>query len=146
MLGALHISERQEFLGGSFAESLEAWHAGPRDQVLGMSIWHSAQPVGMTLFKRPPASPDWVSPNAASIHGLKIASPWQGQGWGHAAFELAMDQLKKDWPAILRLMLAVDAENTLALSIYRSYGMKEIGPVVEGCHGPEHRFAVSLSP
>jgi len=33
-LGALNVTAQQEVAGGSFAETLDAWQAGPADQVL----------------------------------------------------------------------------------------------------------------
>jgi len=81
----------------------------------------------MTLFKQPPLSPSWVAENAATIHGLKIATPWQKQGFGHTAFALAIDALKNEWPLISKLMLAVDADNTAAIAVYRAFGMAQCG-------------------
>ncbi len=111
-LAKLQISDWQEIKGGSFEESLDAWHAGPKDQMLGVVFFLENSPVGMTLFKRPPLSPSWASRSAATIHGLKIVTPWQGRGLGHQSFKLAVDHLRKEWPAITKLMLAVDADNT----------------------------------
>ena len=144
-LGELRVSEPQEFFGGSFAESLEAWQIGPSGHVLGLCFLVEDQPVGMTLFKLPPQSPDWVSADAASIHGLKIATPWQGRGWGKTAFRLAIDRLAIQWPSAKTLMLAVDAENAAALKVYKGFGMTDSGPVFKGNHGLEHRMSVSLS-
>lgn len=76
-LRGLEISEWQEIKGGSFSESLEAWQAGPTNQILGLGFLLQGQPIGMTLFKRPPLSPSWASTYAATIHGLKISQPVQ---------------------------------------------------------------------
>ncbi len=143
-LGDLRVSERQEFWGGSFTESLDVWEAGPSDQVFGLFFLLAALPIGMTLFKRPPLSPDWAPADTATIHGLKIATPWQRQGWGHKAFDLAIEHLRKEWPTTLNLMLAVDADNASALAVYRAHGMTDNGAIFSGNHGPEHRLALPL--
>jgi len=144
-LGKLEISEWQEIKGGSFTESIEAWQSGEADQILGLVFLLENQLVGMTLFKRPPLSPSWVSPEAATIHGLKISTSQQGQGFGHKAFALAIHKLKEEWPSITKLMLAVDADNTAAIAVYRAYGMIEYEPICEGPNGLEYRFEISLS-
>jgi len=143
-LGQLEISEWQEIKGGSFTESLEAWRKSSKKQVLGFSFLLADQLVGMTLFKRPPLSPSWASENAATIHGLKISTPWQRKGLGHNAMHLAVNRLKKEWPAVTTLMLAVDADNAAAMAVYRAFGMTDSGPV-KGPNGLEHRFEISLS-
>ena len=144
-VGALQVSERQAFQGKSVQESLEDWRQGPPDQILGLCFLQADQPVGMTVFQRPPTSKRGDS-TVASIHGLKIATPWQGRGWGHAAFRLAVRRLKQEWPATTILTLAVDADNHAAIAVYRAFGMTDSGPVFEGNHGPEHRMEVSLHP
>ncbi len=144
-LGQLEISDWQEVKGGSFTESLDVWRNGSKDQILGFCFLLADQQVGMTLFKRPPLSPDWASENAATIHGLKISTPWQRKGFGHKAFKLAVNHLKKEWPSITSLMLAVDADNAAAMAVYRTFGMTDSGPV-QGTNGLEHRFEISLPP
>ncbi len=145
-LATLEVTNWQEIKGGSFKESLDAWQSGPSEQILGLGFLLKNNPVGMTLFKRPPLSPSWACANAATIHGLKISLPLQGRRLGHSAFELAVGQLKKEWPEIATLMLAVDADNASALAVYRGFGMIDSGPVFEGPDGAEHRFEISFLP
>ncbi|MEM6466985.1 MAG: GNAT family N-acetyltransferase [Pseudomonadota bacterium] len=144
VLNTLTVTPEQEVMGGSFEETLCAWKAGPSDQVLGVGFFLNAQPVGVTLFKRPPMSPSWVRMDAASIHGLKIAQPLQGQGWGHRAMSLALEALGSAWPDVRHLMLAVDASNIAALSVYRRAGLSDSGPVFQGPNGSEHRMEMTL--
>ena len=140
-LRALKVSEHQEVLGKSFLESITDWEDAPKDEVLGLCFLLGGEPVGLTLFKRPMKS----LPQVVSIHGLKIATPWQGQGLGHLAFRLAVDHLINAWPEAAILKLAVDAENASALAIYRAFGMTDSGPVFEGPNGSEHRMEISLT-
>lgn len=142
-LAGLQVSPEQEVLGRSFTDSLADWEGAPRALCLGLAFLFEGRPVGLTLFKRPPLSPDWAGASSATIHGLKIATPWQGRGWGHLAFRLAVARLREVWPEVTALRLAVDAENAAARAIYAAYGMTDSGPL-EGPHGPEHRFAMSL--
>lgn len=144
-LSQLRITEWQEIKGGSFSESVEAWREAPAGQVLGLCFLLARQPVGMTLFKRPPLSPKWATPRAATIHGLKITQPLQGRGLGHKAFDMAVQYLKEMWPDAETLMLAVDADNNAALAVYRSYGMVDSGISYEGSNGREYRFSMSLA-
>ncbi|MEM1130951.1 MAG: GNAT family N-acetyltransferase [Pseudomonadota bacterium] len=143
-LGRLRLPEWQEEMAGGFAESLATWHAGPPGQILGLCFLLRAKPVGMTLFKRPPLSPDWTPADAASLHGLKIAEPWQGRGWGHHVLHLAVTALAQEWPHTARVVLAVDAGNASARAVYRRFGMTDRGPVHEGRLGREHRLEIAL--
>ena len=143
-LSRLEVSEWQEIKGGSFDESVEAWQKDTTGNVLGFCFLIQSDLVGMTLFKRPPLSPSWATADAASIHGLKISTPWQCQGLGHKAFKLAVEQLKVEWPKISKLVLAVDADNDAALAVYRAYGMSESGPIYKGNDGLENRFQIPL--
>ena len=136
-LGALTVSEHQEVLGKSFKESIEDWESAHHDKVLGLCFLLDGHPVGLVLFMQHP-------PHTASIHGLKIAIPWQRQGFGHIAFGLAINQLKIAWPDIKLLKLAVDAVNTPAVTIYRTFGMNDSGPVFQGPNGMEHRMELQL--
>lgn len=133
----LTVSDHQEILGKSFIESIDDWEAASHDQVLGLCFLLEEQPVGLTLFKKQP-------PHSASIHGLKITTPWQRQGLGHLAFQLALEQLKLAWPEVTQLALAVDAENIPAIKIYKAAGMSDSGPVFQGPNGQEHRMTLQL--
>lgn len=140
-LRELNVSEYQEVLGKSFLESIDDWENASPGTVLGLCFFFADQPVGLTLFRRSEPS----GPCAASIHGLKIATPWQGRGWGRLAFRLAVENLKKAWPETEKLVLAVDADNAPAIAVYRGFGMNDSGPVFEGPNGKEHRMEITLS-
>ncbi|MEP0964788.1 MAG: GNAT family N-acetyltransferase [Roseobacter sp.] len=99
------------------------------------------EPIGLTLFRRKPSPQD----HTVSIHGLKIAIPWQRRGYGHQAFRLAVGYLKSEWPEARSLRLAVDAENTPAIAIYRQFGMTDSGPIFDGPNGKEHHMELPLT-
>lgn len=136
-LRVLTVSDHQEVLGKSFLESISDWEAAGQDKVLGLCFLLEEQPIGLVLFSKHRAC-------TASIHGLKIATPWQRRGFGHLAFSLAVDQLKVVWPDIALLKLAVDAVNTPAITIYRSFGMNDSGPIFQGPNGKEHRMELQF--
>jgi RimJ/RimL family protein N-acetyltransferase len=138
-LRRLKVSQRQEFLGKSFEESIEDWENATREEVLGLCFLCAERPVGLTLFNQ-------SGGKTVSIHGLKIATPLQGRGWGHIGFRLAVEYLKEAWPEIERLKLAVDAENKAAIAVYARFGMTDYEPVFQGSHGDEHHMDVSLVP
>ena len=134
----LTVSAHQEVLGKSFLESIDDWESANRDNVLGLCFLLKEQPVGLTLFNK-------RADHTASIHGLKISTPWQRQGFGHFAFRLAIEQLRIAWPDVKRLKLAVDAENKPAIAIYTASGMSDSGPVFQGPNGQEHRMELQLN-
>jgi len=119
-LARLEVSDWQEIKGGSFTESIQAWEDNKTDFLLGFCFLISDEPVGMTLFKRPPLC------------------------LGHKAFSLAVKQLKHTWPTVSTLMLGVDSDNEAALAVYRGYGMIDSGPIFKGNDGLENRFEMRL--
>ena len=137
-LRTLQVTERQSVLGKSFLESIDDWENRQKGQVLGLCFLLDAAPVGMVLFRKQPLE------YAVSIHGLKIALPWQGRGLGHVAFRLAVEHLKTQWGDAKVLKLSVDAVNAPAIAIYRGFGMRDSGPVFDGPNGKEHRMVLQL--
>ena len=145
-LCSLQVLKSQEEFGGSFTESVEEWRANAGQSVLGLCFTtYDGAPVGIVLLKRPPASPDWTPFSAVSLHGLKIAHAFQGRGFGRKALELAIDKARLTWPDAATLILAVDAGNLAALSLYRRFGMTDSGPIYRGRIGREHRLEVPLT-
>lgn len=136
-LRQLTVTPHQEVLGKSFLESIEDWENAPQGKVLGLCFLINDQPVGLVLFNR--------HGDTASIHGLKIALPWQNRGLGHQAFQLGVAHLKGEWPETKTLKCSVDTENTPAIVIYRAYGMRDTRPVSQGSNGGEHHMEISLS-
>lgn len=139
-LRALTVTERQEVLGKSFLESIEDWEHAPKDKTLGLCFLINESPVGLVLFQQQKGT----DAHTLSIHGLKIARPWQHQGYGHQAFRDALEYVKRKWPQAKKLKLAVDAENQPAVAIYRGYGMADSGPVFDGPNGKEHHMEIAL--
>ncbi|MDA7963563.1 GNAT family N-acetyltransferase [Ruegeria sp.] len=143
-IARLQVTLEQAEFGGSFADSLSQFHAGIGRNARCFAFFCDSDPIGIVILKVPPAAPDWVGLNAISLHGFKIAKPWQGKGLGKRCFGLCVDRIRSEWPDVERLQLAVDAENVTALSVYRSYGMTDSGPVFDGRLGKEHRLELPL--
>lgn len=143
-IASLEITPQQAEFGGSFADSLSQYHANNDGSVRCFVFFYDSEPIGIVVLKVPPAAPNWVGLNAISLHGFKIRSSWQGKGLGKRCLGICLDKIRSEWPSAKRLQLAVDAENAVALSVYRSYGMKDSGPIFEGRVGKEHRLELSL--
>jgi ribosomal protein S18 acetylase RimI-like enzyme len=143
-LAALCVSLEQEEFSGSFAYTLQDWAKAKPGDALALAFLLGSTPVGLALVKRGQAAPDWVPWRAASLHGLKIAAPYQGRGLGRLAMAGLRDTLTAQWPEIDRLVLAVDATNGAALALYRGCGMQQMGPPHQGRLGPEHRLVLTL--
>ena len=145
-LRCLKVSDEQLDFGGSFEETLAVRSDVPSESGRVLCFVLDRIPVGIVALKRPPYSPDWVSKSAVSMHGLKIAGRFQGQGLGKQAFRLAVTRASALWPDAETLVLSVDAANTVALSVYRGLGMSDSGPVFPGRVGMEHRLEIGLGP
>ena len=143
-LRRLMIPARQIEFGGSFESSMEDCLSGPPDSIRGLAIELDGSPIGLVVLKRPPRAPAWASEDMVTLHALKLDARWQGKGYGRAAFAAAIDAARSIWPEARHLALSVDADNTAALSLYRSFGMTDSGPVFHGRIGLEHRLRIAL--
>ncbi len=144
-LKRLEISDQQVEFGGSFKKSIDECLSGPPDAIRGLAVLFDSSPVGLVVLKRPPLSPAWASEDMVTLHGLKIDIRWQGKGYGRAAFSGAMALCRSIWPDAKQLALSVDAGNEVALSLYKSFGMTDSGPIYQGRIGREHRLQIALS-
>lgn len=143
-LKRLEISDQQVEFGGSFKRSVDECLSGSPSTIRGLAILFDSSPMGLVVLKRPPLSPAWASEDMVTLHGLKIDIRWQGKGYGRAAFSGAMVLCKSIWPDAKQLALSVDAENQVALSLYKSFGMTDSGPLYQGRIGREHRLQIAL--
>jgi len=143
-LKRLEISDQQMEFGGSFKRSIDECLSGAPSAIRGLGIVFDSAPIGLVVLKRPPLSPAWAPEDTVTLHGLKIDVRWQGKGYGKAAFSGAMALCKSIWPDAKQLALTVDAENEVALSLYKSFGMTDSGPVHRGRIGLEHRLQIPL--
>lgn len=141
---ALTVTGQQAEFGGTFADSLDTGLSDRSGAVQAYCFLKQAEPIGIVVLKRPPATADWVPADAVSLHGFKIDRSWQGQGLGGAAFRLAVAAAARRWPEADQLVLAVDADNAAALAVYRAFGMIDSGPVYAGRIGREHRLSRAL--
>ncbi|WP_300072620.1 GNAT family N-acetyltransferase [uncultured Ruegeria sp.] len=143
-LRGLRVTQEQAEFGGTFPDSLEAILSSVDGSVQGFCFLEKDEPIGIVVLRHAPATADWVPGDAVSLHGFKIDKNWQGKGYGRAAFRLAVEAAARSWPEATQLVLAVDAENTAALAVYRGYGMADSGPIYAGRIGKEHRLSKAL--
>jgi len=140
----LSISDRQIEYGGAFETSVDDCIAGSPDSIRGLAILLKDTPIGLVVLKRPPLSPVWASEDTVTLHGLKIDARWQGKGYGKAAFVRTLAVCRTIWPDAKRMALSVDADNAVALALYKSLGMIDSGSVFQGRIGLEHRLHIAL--
>ncbi len=145
-LRRLSVSKDQVEFGGTFGETLDAGLSDRSGAVQAYCFLKDDAPIGIVALKRAPATADWVPPNAVSLHGFKIDVGWQGKGLGKTTFRLAVGAAVQKWPDAQQLVLAVDAANSTALAVYRSFGMTDSGPVYSGRIGKEHRLSMRIGP
>lgn len=144
-LQALRISDRQVTYAGTIEGMIDQCRSDMPTQVRGFAVVAAGTVAGFFQLKRPPASPDWVPADTATLHGLMIDTAHQGKGLGRAAFAAAMGAVSPIWPDIRRFALSVDADNAAALSLYLSFGMNDSGPIHPGRIGMEHRLELDLA-
>ncbi len=145
-LRALSVSKDQAEFGGTFGESLDAGLSDRSGAVQAYCFLKDLAPIGIVVLKHAPATADWVPHNAVSLHGFKIDIKWQGKGLGKRAFRLAVETAVRTWRDARQLVLAVDADNSTALAVYRSFGMTDSGPIYSGRIGQEHRLSMPIGP
>ena len=141
---ALKVMEGQEEFGGSFNASMAMREQDLDGKTKALLFFDGVRPVGIVLVKQPPSSPEWARGNIATVHGLKVASGLQGFGHGKEMLLSAIAYVTRVWSDVVVLALSVDADNETAISLYKSIGMRDSGPIYSGRLGKEHRFELQL--
>lgn len=92
--------------------------------------------VGFFVLRERASLPGWAPAGVVTLHSLRIARMYQGQGYGRLSVELAIAWIRQNRPWIDRLMLAVNARNRQAMAAYLRCGfidtrIKVAGPIGE---------------
>ena len=102
------------------------------------------QPVGFFILREKQASPDWAPPGAVTLHSFRIARPCQGLGYGKTGVALALACIRRERPSARHLMLAVNARNLRARSLYLNSGFADTGAIVHGPIGDQHILSFEI--
>ncbi|WP_152394899.1 GNAT family N-acetyltransferase [Paenibacillus guangzhouensis] len=66
------------------------------------------------------------------VTGFIIDAKEQGQGYGRAALQAAIDHIRAQYPQCERVNLTAHADNTRARRLYENYGFTATGEVYDG--------------
>lgn len=64
--------------------------------------------------------------------GISIANKWRGQGIGKLLMEKVIKEAKQNLPGLKLITLTVNANNKIAIKIYRQFGFKKFGLLPNG--------------
>jgi diamine N-acetyltransferase len=88
------------------------------------AVYHQDQMVGFVMYEHDPEQGEWW------ISNLMIAAGHQGQGYGRAALQVLIPQLRQK--GCRELWVGYASDNEAARRLYRSLGFTEVGLDDEG--------------
>lgn len=101
----------------------------------------SSKTVGFFILRERQVLPDWAPRGAVTLHSFRISSTCQGKGYGRAGVDLAISWVRHNRPDVRQLMLAVNARNVPAKSLYLKAGFVDTGSIFRGPIGDQHILA-----
>lgn len=104
----------------------------------------SKMTVGFFILREKQAMPDWAPRGVVTLHSFRISRACQGKGYGKAGAGLAISWVRQNRPDVRQLMLAVNARNVLAKSVYLRVGFVDTGEVFQGPVGDQHILNVEV--
>jgi diamine N-acetyltransferase len=118
---ALELAEDQQDLVSSNADSLDdARHnrnARPRAIYAGETL------VGFLMYDAPDGRDE---PDQATIYRFMIDKAFQAKGYGRAALQCAIEEIRRV-PGIRRILILYVPDNDVARAFYASLGFVELG-------------------
>lgn len=142
---ALVLDAEQDQFAGAVDAVFDALQFSPYpDLEHPFAIVVRDQPVGFFLLREKQALPDWAPRNAVTLHSFRIARSCQGMGYGKAGVALALAWIRRERPSARQLMLAVNARNLRARSLYLNAGFTETGAIVRGPVGDQHILSLAI--
>jgi cysteine synthase A len=139
MVKKLVLDPEQEL----FAGSVDAVFDGLRDSrspdnEYAFAVVAGTEAVGFFILRENDALPDWALRGVVTLHSFRICRDVQGMGYGRAAVNLAICWIRQNRADVGQLMLAVNARNLAAMSLYLKAGFIDEGALFHGPIGDQH--------
>ena len=100
--------------------------------------------VGFFILRENQALPDWAPRGVVTLHSFRICRACQGKGYGRAGADLAISWVRRERPAVNRLMLAVNTRNMIAKSVYLKAGFVDTGEIFRGPIGDQNILTIEI--
>lgn len=100
--------------------------------------------IGFFILREKQALPDWAPADVVTLHSFRIGRVDQGKGYGRAGAGLAVSWVRQNRPEVKQLMLAVNARNVLAKSVYLNSGFVDTGSTFRGPIGHQNILTFEL--
>ena len=100
--------------------------------------------VGFFILRERQALPEWAPCDVVTLHRFRICRACQGKGYGRAGADLAILWVQLERAGVRHLMLAVNARNVLAKSLYLKAGFLDTGQIFRGPIGDQNILAVEI--
>jgi GNAT superfamily N-acetyltransferase len=94
--------------------------------------------IGFFILREKEALPDWAPRGVITMHSFRICRTHQGKGYGRAGSDLAISWVRQNRSDVRQLMLAVNARNGLARTVYLKSGFIDTGAIFRGPIGDQH--------
>jgi diamine N-acetyltransferase len=122
----LELGPDQKHLVASNSESLQEARSDP--DARPRAIYAGEGLVGFLMYDAGRAEDD---PREALIYRFMIDRRHQGEGYGRAALENAIEELRAI-PGVQKIFISYMPDNPVAKPFYASFGFKEIGTDEDG--------------
>jgi diamine N-acetyltransferase len=123
---SLELDPEQQDLVASNADSLEEAQSDPgaRPRV----IYAGERIVGFLMYD---AGRPRDNPREALIYRFMIDRTYQGEGYGRAALNKALDEIRAV-PGVKKIFISYMPDNPVAKPFYASFGFQEVGTDEDG--------------
>lgn len=130
---ALQVSDQQvEYAGTIGAALVQCQAQPPSPDVAGLALMADGHVVGFLVLNRGEAAPKWAPAGAAVVNAMRVDAPFQGRGYGTLGLLALPKWVQHHWPAVQRIDLSVDEENSAAIHAYAKAGWADVGTRVQG--------------
>lgn len=138
----------------NLTESQLKFTAHPRDALktcetdkgrLPVVILSNGVPAGFFVLYQGEEIPTYTSnPNALLLRAYSVALPFQGRGIAQRSLELLPDFVRRNFPQVNEIVLAVNVRNEGAQRVYLRAGFEDSGRRVVGRMGEQYVYALMV--
>jgi len=135
----LVLDPEQEQFAGSVDTVFDGLRDSPSaDSEHAFAVVAGSEAIGFFILRENDALPVWAPRGVVTLHSFRISRDVQGMGYGRAAVDLAICWVRQNRPDVGQLMLAVNARNLRAMSLYLKAGFVDEGALLHGPIGDQH--------
>ncbi|TYS67858.1 GNAT family N-acetyltransferase [Sutcliffiella horikoshii] len=144
----------EELIKYELTESQLTFTSHPKDALLACEtdrgrhpivILEKGKPAGFFVLYQGEELPSYTdNPNAILLRAYSVAVPFQGKGIAGKSLELLPNYVKRNFPHVDEVVLAVNVRNETAQRVYLRAGFKDSGRRVMGRMGEQYLYRIRV--